>query len=196
MIKFYDQILDRTECEYIKNSFFNLLNSNDASIDKEDYNTHYVDNVKSIYDLRESLKFVPKIHSRIIRDYGNDYEFNNTFIRIYYNNSYLTHHTDRKDLDITLSINIDSTLDEDWPMYVSNILYNKESWDGLEKKDRYEKDCSPHITKVGDGLAIYGRKHVHWREKLVCREDQYFLQIFYHFKRVRFMGRQVEIKYE
>lgn len=196
MIKIYNNILTNVECERIHNSFFAMINSNDSNLDYEEKNKYYVKNVVGTYDLKESLPLADRILQKISMDYGFDYAFNNTYIRLYKNESFLTQHVDRPNLDITLSVNISSTTKTDWPIFVSDILYKKEHWDPNDDFEQYKRSSKSYTTKKGDGIAIFGRKHVHWREPLVCGENEYILQIFYHFKKVRSFGRPVEITYE
>lgn len=196
MIKIYDNLFSETELEEIHETFLYLREIKSSKLDLENTNTFYVQNVCGTPDLDVVNKHAHRLTKIICDDYGGNYTFNNSYTRMYFNDSYLKFHTDRKDLDITLSVNIFSNLDNDWPIHISNTLYFGGEWDRTLPKDVYEKNSKEYITKPGQGIACYGRKHVHWRDTLICKEDQYVLQAFYHWKTKETFGKQVEITYE
>ena len=196
MIKIYDNLFSKIELEEIHEAFLHLREIQSPKIDFENTNKFYVKNVCGIMDLEAVNKHTHRLTEIICNDYGFNYEFNNSYIRMYFNDSYLKLHTDRKDLDITLSVNIFSNLDDDWPIHISNTLYHGVEWDRDTPTDIYEKTSKEYTTKPGQGIACYGRKHVHWRDTLVCNENQYVLQAFYHWKIKETFGKQVEITYE
>jgi len=196
MIKIYNNLLTKTELEEIHDTFLHLRKIESPKIESENTNKFYVDNVCGIHDLNIVNKHAAKLTEIICKDYGSNYRFNNTYIRMYFNNSYLRFHTDRKDLDITLSVNIFSNVEYDWPIHISETLYSGDDWDMTHTIDEYAKTSKEYITKAGQGIACYGRKNVHWRDTLVCKEGQYVLQAFYHWKEKETFGKQVEISYE
>jgi hypothetical protein len=69
-------------------------------------------------------------------------------------------------LDLTLSICTFSNLDKPWDLHVE-----------VEKGKVLSFE-----TKPGQGALILGTKMLHWRDDLVCRDDQYVIQSFYHWK--------------
>ena len=91
-----------------------------------------------------------------------------TYARIYVNESTLNPHFDRNGLDHTLSVLLYSNLDEPWPLYCVDKQCNVVSFD----------------IKVGDGAMIPGKTMVHWRKPLSCREDQYVIAAFFHWRNV------------
>lgn len=89
----------------------------------------------------------------------------NSFSRIYFNGGKLKKHVDRFGLDITLSVCIASNIGKPWPFYVEV--------DG--KTEAIE-------TKVGDGACILGTKMPHWRDDLVCADNEIVMQSFFHWR--------------
>lgn len=88
----------------------------------------------------------------------------NSFGRIYYNGGTLDRHVDREGLDYTLSISLDSTLNFDWPLWCIDL----------------EGNGAAISIANGDGGFVYGTKMTHWRDPLVCGEDDYVVQLFMH----------------
>ena len=65
-----------------------------------------------------------------------------------------------------MSICIFSNINKPWPLHV-------ECQDGVVRS--FE-------TKPGDGALILGTKMNHWRDPLVCEENQMVIQSFYHWR--------------
>jgi hypothetical protein len=88
----------------------------------------------------------------------------NSFVREYKNGSVLKKHIDRKDIGITLSICLFSNIKNEWPI---SAEYN-------------DVEIS-HNTNIGDGLLIIDSDKIpHWRDVLVCGEDESVIQLFLH----------------
>ena len=88
----------------------------------------------------------------------------NSYARIYYNGGTLNRHTDRKGLDYTMSITLFSNLDKDWPLWCKDLEGNE----------------IPLNIPMGWGGMMLGTTMEHWREPLVCEENQYVIQLFVH----------------
>jgi hypothetical protein len=88
----------------------------------------------------------------------------NSFARIYYNGGTLHRHTDRDGLNYTLSITLDNTLDTEWPLWCIDKLGNE----------------VPINIERGDGGMMLGTQMTHWRNDLVCAENQHLCQLFMH----------------
>lgn len=88
----------------------------------------------------------------------------NSFARIYYNGGTLDEHVDREGLDYTLSITLLNNLNKDWPLWAIDNYGN----------------TVPLNIEMGDGGMMLGRKIKHWRDPLVCNEDEYIVQLFLH----------------
>jgi hypothetical protein len=135
----------------------------------------------------------------IQKNFPEKVKYSHSFIRMYENNSILNLHTDRKGLDITLTVNIGGL--ENWPIHISNIYsdqtmdayadrsfvqhdYLKQAVRDSEKSDfdreKFKEDYSTFLTPKGCGVACYSGNFPHWRDRLICAPDEYVLQIFYH----------------
>lgn len=90
----------------------------------------------------------------------------NSYTRIYYNGATLKKHIDRINLDLTLSLCTFTNLSKPWPLFVETLDKNIISID----------------LNVGDAGLILGRKMYHWRNDLVCDENEYVIQSFFHWK--------------
>jgi len=167
---FYENILSITECGLIKKEFFETLKIADPGADTRSPNSF------GFYDLKSTLCYVDRLTQLIEKDYGK-VNFENSFTRLYQSGSSLLIHTDRDSLDVTLTINIAGI--EDWDMHVSNINYSEELFDV-----DYQNNCSSYKTPKGSGMACLGRIFPHWRNELVCNDDEYVLQLFYHWNGV------------
>lgn len=88
----------------------------------------------------------------------------NSFARIYYNGGILTKHIDRSGLDYTLSVTLLHNLDSDWPLWCTDLKGNN----------------VPLVIKQGDGGLMLGTTLTHWREPLICNDDQFAIQLFMH----------------
>lgn len=88
----------------------------------------------------------------------------NSYARIYYTGSKLEEHVDREGLDYTLSITLLNNLNKEWPLWVIDNLGNK----------------VPLNIGMGDGGIIRGTETKHWREPLICSDDEFIIQLFLH----------------
>lgn len=134
------------------------------------------------YDFPPALSFVNRFRQRCMQDYG-PLRFVNNYTRIYRNGNDLPYHTDRPDCDVTLSVCMFHNLTVGWPLVISNV-YHEPPWDMDNKPPRsvYEQNATSYVMDIGTGVACYASRYPHWRETLVCREDQSVVQSFYHFQ--------------
>lgn len=86
--------------------------------------------------------------------------------RFYYNNSFLNRHIDRPSCEISVSVNISSNLDYDWPLFFE-----------------INKEIHGVPTKPGDAIIYKGMEVPHWRQSLIGKKELYYHQIFFHFVR-------------
>lgn len=107
-----------------------------------------------------------RIQPRIEEELGIYLKPKNSFARIYYNGGTLTRHVDREGLDYTLSITLFSNLDSHWPLWC------------IDKKG----NTVPITIESGDGAMMLGTKLTHWREPLVCNEEEFVIQLFMHWE--------------
>lgn len=101
---------------------------------------------------------------RLEQELGVSMKPANSFARIYYNNGTLHRHTDRQGLDYTMSITLFNNINKEWPLWCI---------------DKTGDEVPIHIEQ-GDGGMMLGTTMTHWRDDLVCEEDQYVVQMFMH----------------
>ena len=163
MIHFLPNLLTKEECNFLSNKFdmerVYTLSTDDSEYSKT--NNSYGFEPSNYFNVYlEKLK--PKIleFSENIKELYNV----NTYIREYKNGEYLKKHIDRKDISITMSICLESTINKEWPLFA--------------EIDEIEHSFN---TNIGDGILIFDAdKHIHWRETLDCEETSRVVQFFLH----------------
>jgi hypothetical protein len=168
MVYFIPDLLSVKECEFLSNQFDNDRKHN-ASTD-EFKNSGVLNSYGFKPTNNEFNIYLDKLVSKILTYNHNitDLVKVNTYVREYRNESFLEKHTDRKDISTTMSICLDSTIKKKWPLFTQI--------DGKEYSFN---------TNVGDAILLFDAdKHIHWREELVCEENQRVLQFFLHWKPV------------
>jgi len=157
--------LSKEEAEYLSEVMLNAK-SNQELKDETDARYYYKSIGGNPPELRKILQAKTEKIKEIFRMPNIVPEA--TYARIYFNESTLNPHFDRNGLDHTLSVVLYSNLDEPWPFYC------------------VDKKCNvvPFDIKVGDGAMIPGKTMVHWRKPLSCRQDQYVIAAFFHWKNV------------
>jgi hypothetical protein len=111
-------------------------------------------------------EYLDKLKSKILEINSNidDLSNVNTFVREYKNNDFLIKHFDRKDISTTISICLESTINKEWPLYAK--INNQEHSVNMD---------------VGDGVLLFDADNiVHWRNTLICNENERVLQFFLH----------------
>ncbi len=100
--------------------------------------------------------------------YGKDLEPSGLYTRIYKNGGFLKAHVDRPDLEYTASLCVVAP-DKDWHLWV----------DGDESTNN-----NPIAINIGarDAAVMNGRVKNHWREELVCDDEDMGMYIFFHWK--------------
>ena len=105
--------------------------------------------------------------------------------RFYFSGQQLTKHTDRDACEISVSIHINTNLEENWPIY-------------FKTPDKYTDSSKKKISKKGkivglnlqrgDGVVYKGCERPHWRdampgsfEEINGSEKFYYHQIFFHY---------------
>ena len=135
-------------------------------------------------NLPAANKFIKKLEAVIKTVVGTNIAFENTYSRIYKKGSILGFHIDRPGLDITLSVCLKR--DAPWELIaskrrVSELQIKNNTW--KDDMELYKQDVIAIDSMPGDAGLIQGRKHPHWREPLVCNDDQTNVYIFYHWRR-------------
>lgn len=162
MIYFLPSLLSKHECERLV-KIFDKEKEFTASVDNENTGT------KNSYGFRPSERFNKylQIFKPKVLEFCENFnwiEDVNTFIRQYNNDSILKKHIDRKDISVTMSVCLESTIDKEWPIHA--II------DGIEYS---------YHTNVGDAVLLFDAdKNTHWRDKLVCENNERVVQFFLH----------------
>jgi hypothetical protein len=173
MIYFIPNILSIEECVFLSEKFQDERKVNVSSDLKKDTNKSfgfrpsysfdkYMDNLKP-----KVLEFNPKIGTL------NNI---NTYVREYSNGGFLKKHTDRKDISVTMSICLESTINKEWPLFAE-----------IEGKE-YSFNTNP-----GDGILLFGAdRNIHWRDDLICEENERVIQFFLHWSPIDYIDKKTK----
>jgi hypothetical protein len=165
MIHFLNNIISPEDCEMLVSEFRKQEKTKlNADI------SHPLINDKTTFGFKgygEFDKLLNSLKPIITEINGNKKIKNvNSFVREYKNGSVLKKHIDRQDIGITLSICLFSNIKKEWPLCAE---YN-------------DVEIS-HNTNIGDGLLIIDSdKIIHWRDELVCNDNESVIQLFLHWK--------------
>lgn len=171
MIHLIKGILTKEECKLLAHQF-DIDKQINASWDK-------VNITGNSYGFEASYifsQYLDKLKPKILEINSNidDLTNVNIFVREYKNNSYLKKHIDRTDISVTISICLESTIDNKWPLS-AEINNQKYSFN----------------IEVGDGVILFDADKIpHWRDLLVCKENQRVLQFFLHWKPVSYISKK------
>jgi hypothetical protein len=157
-----------------------LITAFDAVEDKSDENGQtFYKNSKGVHNLPASLAYVDRLTKRIQRRYPGA-KFANSYTRVYTRGSFLGIHTDRKELDITMSVCLEDRNNLEWPLFISTKTIDGEEWDNSADSSRFKEDFLGVVLPLGQGAIVEGRKYPHWRDELLCGEAQRAVYVFYH----------------
>lgn len=167
------RLLTPKECQEIVTAFDAYPNKNDESRQEV-----YYKNSQGVTDLPITLHYVSEF-TKQVRQFFPHAKFSNTYTRCYNKDSYLGIHTDRSGLDLTISICLENKGGYKWPLYVSHKEFSG-SWDPKTDPAPYKEAATALVTDVGEGAAIEGRKHPHWRDPFECKDGERTIYVFYH----------------
>jgi hypothetical protein len=163
--------LTHEECDALVEFF-------DTSLQTRVEQDEYYGGSVGLYQPTVSLQHVERLQEIVEKQYGK-LKFENSFMREYTTGSMLKIHTDRPDLDVSLSICLKHDFAGEYPLYVSN-----KAWDGLWKPllnyDAWLEDAAVFELGVGEGVAVEGVKYPHWRDKF--SHSGRAIYIFYHWR--------------
>ena len=171
MVYFIPNILTKDECKYLTEQF---------DIERK-YNTSADSSAGTniSFGFEPSFAFntyLDKLKSKVLECDNNleDLLNVNSFVREYVNTSTLKTHIDRKDISVTMSICLESTINKEWPLYVEidgqNFHFN---------------------TNIGDAIVLFDAdKNQHWRNPLECNENERIIQFFLHWKPVNYKSKK------
>jgi hypothetical protein len=161
MIHLIKGILTKEECEFLTYQF-DIDKKIKPSIDMfKDTGNSYGFEPSHIFN-----QYLDKLKSKILEINSNidDLTNVNTFVREYKNNDFLRKHIDRMDISTTISICLESNINKDWPLFVK--INNQ----------KYSVNMD-----IGDGVILFDAdKIVHWRNTLICNENERVIQFFLH----------------
>lgn len=146
----------------------------DEGSDKAFYGNSY-----GVYNLPQTLHYVGEFTRKLKKLYPT-IQFANTYTRCYRNGSYLGIHTDRTELDLTLSVCVENTSGTEWPLNISNVPWVAGAWDNTIDVTPFKSDFKSHVLKTGEGVFCKGKEYPHWRDTLVCEEAGRCVYVFYH----------------
>ena len=164
MFIFFPNLFSKEKCELLNR--IALEHMEQKKLKYEEDRVHY----KNSYGTGSIVEYEKTLHelTPLIKEStgASELKVENSYTRIYYNGATLNKHTDREGLDLTLSVCTFKNIDNSWPLYV-------------EVKPGIVKSFE---TKSGDGALILGTKMPHWRDPLICENDQFVIQSFYHWR--------------
>jgi hypothetical protein len=173
MVYFIPNILSKEECEFLSKQFDIEKIINFSSDKKENTNESYGFRPSYNFD-----KYMETLKSKVL-GFNNEIthiDSVNTYVREYHNSAFLTKHVDRKDISVTMSICLESTINKEWPLF-TEIDGKKYSFN----------------TNVGDGILLFNADvHTHWRDTLICNENERVLQFFLHWKPVDYLTKKTK----
>jgi hypothetical protein len=167
MIHFLNNLVSSDDCKMLVSEFYKQQKT---KINADE--THLLVNNKTTYGFKGYGEFDKLLNSLkpIITDLNGDKKIKNvnSFVREYKNGSVLKKHIDRSDIGITLSICLFSNIKNEWPLFAE-----------------YNNAEVSYNTNIGDGvLIINSDKITHWRDELVCNDDESVIQLFLHWKEI------------
>lgn len=115
------------------------------------------------YNPAEMQEMYKQVQSKIETVVGEKLLPTYCFITGYTNNSYMISHKDRPSCEISVSINLASTID--WGLYITDL----------------QGSTTKVITKVGDGVIYLGPQVEHWRNLLITDKPEFYIQTFFHY---------------
>lgn len=172
MTRKFKSVLTIEECAEIEHAMVTAKNLNPE-------NNSYHTKTWGYYDLPQTLKYIDRILSFASQEYPNKVKFANTYTRIYTKGSGLKIHTDRKGLDITVSLCVKKGSYGPWPLHVSMEKHTG-PWKNDIDLTKYTNDYLSADLDVGDMVATEGTLSPHWRDPLDCADEQTSIYSFFH----------------
>jgi hypothetical protein len=159
------RILTDEECDKLAGEVIEAYTTNKLNLetDKQHYNNSYGGMTPGCWEMLKRFRGLAEEKTGLALNLANPY------VRIYNPESTLNSHVDREGLDWTISVCLFTNLNHDWPLKAKLT-----HWDTLE-----------FPTLKGMAGLMNGRIIEHWREPLVCNDDQYVIQLFLHYTEVK-----------
>ena len=164
MVHYLENIIPIEDCEKITQRTMDLMCNRPDKVDYSAYSAPKSTGIRTDV-IPECYIWLYTLKEKIEELVGFEVEAVNTYCREYVNGSSLPKHIDREDIGVTLTVCIENPTNVEWP------ICSKDYDDSVTCKD----------IKVGDGLLIYNSHELeHWRDELVCGEDEYVFMMFLH----------------
>ena len=164
MYIFFPQLLNSERCDLLNKVALEYFETNRMNLEKDGW---MYDNSYGFGSIPEYEQLLDELTPLIKEKTGfENIKRENSYTRIYYNGAKLEKHKDREGLDLTLTICTYSNIKKPWPLYV----------------EVESGDVKSFETKPGDGALIMGTAMNHWRDPLVCGENEMVIQSFYHWR--------------
>jgi hypothetical protein len=164
MFVYFEKLFTSERCDLLNKVALDYMNNKRLNLEA---NQHHYKNSYGVGRISEYEQVLHELTPVVKEKTGvSDIIAENSYTRIYYNGATLGKHVDREGLDLTLSVCTFSNIQQDWPLYV-------------EVKSGVVKSFN---TPPGDGALILGTKMLHWRDPLVCGENEMVIQSFYHWR--------------
>jgi hypothetical protein len=174
MIFFIPNILTEDECKHLSEQF-DIERKYNPSLDYDWAGTN------TSYGFEPSFVFntyLDKLKPKVLECNPtlDDLLNVNTFVREYVNTSTLDRHIDRKDIGITMSICLESSINKEWPLCAE-----------IEGKEY----C--FNTNVGDAVVLFdAHKNPHWRSPLECNDSERVIQFFLHWTTNKYTNKRTK----
>jgi hypothetical protein len=173
MIHLIKGILTKEECNNLTKQF-DIDKKISANADKTEYTPNAIGFIPSYIFNTYLDKFKSKVLE--IKPHINSLDNVNTYVREYLNKSCLIKHLDRTDISVTMSICLESTINKEWPLCAE-----------IEGKDY----C--FNTEVGDAILLFDAdKTPHWRNILICNNNERVVQFFLHWIPVNYTTKKTK----
>ena len=164
MVHYLENIIPIEDCEKITQLTMDLICNRPDMVDYSVYSAPKSTGIRTDV-ISECNIWLHLLKEKIEELVGFEVEAVNTYCREYVNGASLPKHIDREDIGITLSVCIENPTNIEWPICSND----------------YDGSVTCKDIKVGDGILIYNSHELeHWRDELVCSEDEYVFMIFLH----------------
>jgi hypothetical protein len=175
MVYKIENLLSPEECKELIDYYEEGLKKNVINWD-DNYKTHETvgENTFGFAPPVRFNNYLNKFKHLIIENGENEFDENliegkNIYLREYKNGSYLNKHTDRSDVNMTMSICLSNTTKNDWPIFAE-----------------IDNQIVEINLNVGDAfILLHSDKIIHWRNKLICDNDQSIIQLFLLWREVK-----------
>jgi hypothetical protein len=164
MVHLIKNILTNDECLYLAKKF-DIEKRSRHSTDGDSYGNSFGFGPSYTFNV-----YMDKLKPTILKYFPDNtlLENVNAYVREYLNDSQLVKHVDRDDIGITISICLEYNIKTEWPL-----------WANVDNKDVFFN------MNVGDGVLLtHATETIHWRDKLICDENERVVQLFLHWKDV------------